>query len=364
MKVIHFGKFYPPHRGGMEKFLEMLCQGLVRRGVQCEVIVARDPGDPEEKCHDGVPIRRMRSLGTLNSLSICPEALGVLRGVQADIFHLHHPNPLADISYLLSKPKGRLVVTYHSDIINKQWISCLYAPLLNQILDRTEVIVATSPQYVLSSSVLARYQTKTRIIPLGCDPFVYDYVKPINLQKDVEPQYLFVGRLVPYKGISVLLEALRQAPGRLWIAGTGPLTATIKKEIAIASLSDRVELLGDISEEEKLQRLAACDAMVLPSLTRAEAFGIVLLEAMAMGRPVVVSDLPTGVRMIVDDGVNGYRFPPGDAQALAAIFHKLAAEPAIAKKMGDNGRRILQERFTADLMVDRYLRLYQDLCAA
>jgi rhamnosyl/mannosyltransferase len=289
--------------------------------------------------------------------------LGILHGVQADILHLHHPNPLADISYLFSKPQGRLVITYHSDIINKQWASRLLAPLLFRVLDLADVIVATSPQYVDSSSILARYQSKIRIIPLGCEPFDYNRVRPGKIQTRAEPQYLFLGRLVPYKGLAVLLLALRQAPGRLWIAGTGPLKETLEKHIASESLNGRVELLGDISEDEKWQRLAACDALILPSITRAEAFGIVLLEAMAVGHPVVVSDLPTGVRMIVEDGVNGYRFPPGDAKALAAILHKLAADPASAKKMGESGRKILQERFTPDLMVDRYLRLYQDLCA-
>ena len=362
MKVVHFGKFYPPRRGGMESFLAGLCQGLVKRGVECEEIVARDRDDPSDHDHDGVVVRRLRSLGTLRSVSICPAALGALRGTQADIIHLHHPNPLAEISYLFSQPRGRLIVTYHSDIVSQPWLSKLYAPLLSSILERAEVIVATSPQYVSSSAFLRRYRRKVRIIPLGCNIRDYGTVDWPPDQRRSNPQYFFLGRLVPYKGISVLLEALRYLPGSLWIGGTGPLEGKLKKQVAQFNLGGRVEFLGNISEEEKFQRLAGSDVFVLPSLTRAEAFGIVLLEAMAVGRPVVVSDLPTGVRMLVKDGVNGFRFPPGDARALAAAIRRIIDDPRAAGRMGEAGRRLVEEQYTTAQMVNHYFRLYQELC--
>jgi glycosyltransferase involved in cell wall biosynthesis len=363
MKVVHFGKFYPPHRGGMETFLETLSKGLVQRGVECKVIVAHDKGDPDvsNDNHNGVHVKRMCSLGTIKSVPVCPRAVGIMRGIHADVINLHHPNPLADLSYILSKPKGRLVVTYHSDIINQTLLSKLHAPLLDYILQKADAIVATSKYYVMSSSVLKKYQEKIHVIPLGYQPHCTIENKSQNYTKSTVPIFMAIGRLVPYKGISVIIEALRFVPGKLWIVGTGPLEKRLKQQAIDANLNGRVEFLGNVSDEEKLRRLEHCDAFVLPSLNRAEAFGIVLLEAMAMGRPVVVSDLPTGVRLLVEHGVNGFRFPPGNARALAALLEVITRDKATAIEMGKAGRCLVQ-KYTADRMVDQYLRLYKGLC--
>jgi rhamnosyl/mannosyltransferase len=362
MKVIHFGKFYPPKRGGMETVLAGLCQGLAKKGVDCEVIVARDQDDPPGDEYEGIKVRRLLSWGTFRSVSICPAALGAMRGLQADIIHLHHPNPLAEISYLLSRPRSRLILTYHSDIVRQNWLSKLYAPFLLSVLDRAEVIVATSPHYVVSSPILRRFQQKVRVIPLGCNMPDYETCQGTANQKKSNPQYFFLGRLVPYKGISVLIKALAYLPGFLWIGGIGPLEEKLKQQVAQLNLGSRVEFLGNISEEEKFKRLAACDVLVLPSINRAEAFGLVLIEAMALSRPVVVSDLPTGVRMLVQDDFNGFRFPPGDSKALAAVIHRIIDDPDKAARMGEAGRRLVEAEYTTAKMVNSYFQLYQEVC--
>jgi rhamnosyl/mannosyltransferase len=298
LKVVHFGKFYPPHRGGMETVLHFLCRGLVKNEVDCEVIVAGDSEDARLTEDEGVIVRRMWSLGTVKSVSVCPEALWVLRSIRADVINIHHPNPLADMSYLLSRPSGRLVVTYHSDILGRPWLRALHRPLLYAVLKRADAIIATSLDYATSSPVLKEFRNKVHVIPLGIDP----PANPINSSDKHakgEPHFFFLGRLVPYKGLPVLLDALREVPGRLWIGGTGPLEEGLRKRAAKARLDGKIEFLGEITEEEKFRRFATCDAFVLPSVSRAEAFGLVLLEAMSMGRPVVVSDLPTGVRVLV-----------------------------------------------------------------
>jgi glycosyltransferase involved in cell wall biosynthesis len=365
MKVIQFGKYYPPHRGGMESFLAALCQGLCQKGVQCQVLAATESGATSVQQEGGVEVHRLRSFGTFQSLPLCPAAIGALHGSVADIIHLHHPNPLGDWAYLLSRPRGRLVVTYHSDIIGKEWLSRLHAPLPHRVLDRADAIVASSPQYVASSSVLKKYEHKVSIIPLGVAAQDYDALnRNVPKQRDrngAAPQYLFIGRLVPYKGVPVLLDALRNVPGNLWIAGAGPLEGQLKRQVRQNNLQDRVEFLGDIGEPEKYSLLAACDALILPSLTRAEAFGMVLLEAMAMGKPVVVSDLPTGVRLLVRHGHNGLKFQPGSASALAAALRYFIEDPAKAREMGEAGRKLVLEHYTVEKMVDKYLELYRRL---
>jgi rhamnosyl/mannosyltransferase len=345
----------------MENFLESLCQGLARAGVQCEVIVAGNGEKSSCKEERGVLVRRMGSLGTIRSLPICPEAIGALLGLQADIINLHHPNPLADLSYILAKPKGRLVVTYHSDIVGQRCLTYLHAPFLHRVLQRADAIVATSPQYVASSEVLRNYHNKIHTIPLGFDAPPFGEIKPLTLNNNKGPKYFFIGRLVPYKGVSVMVEALKQVPGHLWIAGTGPLEGKLRRQVGLSGLNERVEFLGNISEREKFTRLKACDVFVLPSISRAEAFGVALLEAMAMGKPLVVSDLPTGVSLLVQNGVNGHRFPPGDAKALAAILLRLANNPQDMMSMGRASQRLVQEKYTTNTMINSYLKLYEGL---
>lgn len=364
LRVIHFGKFYPPHRGGMETVLATLCRGLVRAGADCQVVVSGHDGDPRVKKDAGVRIRRMRSFGTFSSLSLCPEALWALRGLEVDIINLHHPNPLADVSCLVSRPRARLVVTYHSDIVRQRRLGKLYWPLLHSTLARADAIVATSSEYAASSAVLRQFRSKVHVIPLGLAPPPAGPSTPPFDRGRRSPRYFFLGRLVAYKGLTVLLDALRAVPGRLWIGGSGPMDRRLRVHADRAGVADRVEFLGEISEQEKLLRMGSCDAFVLPSLTRAEAFGLVLLEAMAMARPVVVSDLPTGVRTLVQNGVNGYRFPPGDSRALADVLRRLADDPAAAQRMGEEGRRRFLQRWTMDHMVNRYVRLYEELCAS
>lgn len=362
MRVVHFGKYYPPYRGGMEQFLGLLARGLVRKGISCEVIAGANGDLPGMTQDDGVLVRRLRMYGTIKSLPVCPGAIGALNRVRADVINLHHPNPLGDLSYLLARPPGRLVVTYHSDVVNQTSLSRLHAPFLQRVLEMADAVVAASPQYVDSSPVLGRYRQKVRVIPYGFDAPEGEAPPVAAHQERRAPQYLFIGRLVPYKGIAILLRALPRISGNLWIIGSGPLEPKLRKQASEPHLAGRVEFLGSISESEKFQRLASCDVLVLPSVNRAEAFGIVLLEAMAMGRPVVASDLASGVQMLVQHGVNGLRFPPGDDRALAEALQRLANDGALARRMGEAGRRLVREHYSVPRMVDRYGELYKELC--
>jgi len=361
MKVVHFGKFYAPHRGGMETMLAALCQGLAKRGVECEVVVSDEPGRPGAREETGIHLRRLKCLGVVRSVPMCPEAPWALRGVAADVIHIHHPNPLADACLRVSEPEGRIVVTYHSDVVGHGVLGSIYEPLARRTLELADAIAVSSAEYAESSPVLPDFREKWRVIPYGIDcPEVNARRAPFS-DPSREPQYLFLGRLVPYKGVSVLIRAMRRAPGRAWIAGSGPLEDRLRREAAEAGVADRVEFLGSLTEEEKWKWLEACDVLVLPSVTRAEAFGIVLLEAMAMGRPVVVSDLPTGIRALVQDGVNGRRFAPGDDDALAEVLKELAADPRRAWRMGEEGARMVREYWTTEQMVERYLGLYHEV---
>jgi len=173
------------------------------------------------------------------------------------------------------------------------------------------------------------------------------------------PVILFVGRLVYYKGVEVLLDAMVQCPGTLIIAGDGPLADTLRDRADSLGIARRVAFTKTLSDEDLLAYFLAADVFVMPSTHRTEAFGIAQVEAMACGLPVVSTDLPTGVPWVNQHGVTGLVVPPADSAALADAIRRLIEDEALRRKMGDAGRRRAAERFSREQMVDHFVALIE-----
>ena len=160
--VLHIGKFYPPHMGGMETHLQTLCSHL-RRSVNVRVLVANDGPATSEEFVEGVPVCRLGNKLTVASTSFCPELARQIRRTKADIIHVHVPNPAAILAYLRSNPpKAKLVVTYHSDVIRQKILGTLFEPVLHKALSKTSAIITTSPDYHRHSVVLSRHAERCR----------------------------------------------------------------------------------------------------------------------------------------------------------------------------------------------------------
>jgi glycosyltransferase involved in cell wall biosynthesis len=372
MRILHAGKYYPPFMGGMETVLRDLAEGCLDRGCDVHVVTAGE--GPEERSEDIRGPRtgrtgrlvRMGVHGVVNSQPLTLSVAGVLRReiaeFQPDLVHLHLPNPLAAAGWLaleampgLSLPP--LAVWYHADITRQRVGRLLVEPVVRACLAKAVGISVSSKSLATSSSVLAPLADRVRVIPFGIEPQPWTDVQP-----GPGANILFVGRLVSYKGLGVLLESLARLPeGSLVIVGDGPERQSLERQAKQLGVSGRVRFAGTLSRADLADEMSAALLLVLPSLDRSETFGLVQLEAMAAGLPVVSTDLATGVSEVGHDGETGLVVPPGDAPALADALGTLLKDPGRATAMGAAGRQRFLDQFTREVMVDHLLAWYDDL---
>ena len=360
LSVLHVGKFYPPHKGGIETHLQDLCRGL-SKSLQVEVLVANEDGSLVEEQVDGFRVTRVPTRMTLSSAPICPKMAAEIGRSDADIVHLHLPNPTAVLAYLASGYQGRLVVTYHSDTVRQRVLGTLFEPFLHQALRRSSAIIATSPHYRRTSPVLARYLDRCVVIPLGIPLERFE-------ENDEETTYrlrgqfqnrlvLTVGRLVYYKGLEYLIEAMKGVNGTLVIVGSGPLRSKLEALARKLGVSGRVIFAGEVPDVVPYYH--AADVFVLASVTRSEAFGLVQIEAMAAGKPVVNTKLDSGVPFVSLHGQSGITVPPADPGALAAAINQLLDDVDLRRSYGLAARERARAEFSLGAMASRTIALYE-----
>jgi rhamnosyl/mannosyltransferase len=365
-RVLHVGKYYPPAPGGMERVVQLLCEHE-RTATDSRVLVSNTAPRTVREEWRGVPVTRVARIAAIGSVGVCPTFPLALRAERADLTVIHEPNPIALVSDFLSWRSGPLVVWYHSEVLRPAWkYRAMYEPFLARVLGRAARIVVSSPALAEHAAALAPYRDKCRVIPFGIElerlapsDAVRARAEAIRRERP-GPLLLFVGRLVPYKGVSVLVDAMRDVDATAIVVGGGPLAASLAEQ-ARALPPGRVVFAGEVGDDELLALYHACDAFVLPSVTRAEAFGMVQLEAMACGKPVVSTDLPSGVPWVNRDGVSGIVVPPGDAGALASALRALATDDALRARLGGGARARVEAEFTADRMASRTVALYHEV---
>jgi rhamnosyl/mannosyltransferase len=348
----------------METHLELLASGL-RPFVEVHVAVAADPAPPGRDWVNGVHVRRMRTYGIVAATPMCPELFHVIRDVDPDIVHLHHPHPLAMLAYLTSRTKAPCVVSYHSDIVRQRALGRFIAPIVNRTLARSAAIIVASPQVMEGSAVLRPFREKCHLVPYGLETVARGSVDP-SAAADLRRRYgdrivLAVGRLTHYKGFDHLIRAMHDVDATLLIVGTGALRESLAQLIIAQGLEARVHMLGSVPDVQPYYD--ACDVFVLPSTTPNEAFGIVQLEAMAVGKPVVNTELSSGVTFACPSDVAALTVPPGDRAALARAISRLLADPDLRARLGEAGRARVASEFTARKMSERTLQIYRDVAA-
>jgi rhamnosyl/mannosyltransferase len=367
MRVLHVGKYYPPVPGGMERVLQLLCEGE-RRHVDSRVLVASTDRTTRRQVCNGVPVTRAGSLAMVGSVGLSPMLPFELRRTPADVTVVHEPNPIALVADFVTGRRGPLIVYFHSEVVRAEWkYRLIYRPFLRRVLDRAARILVASPRMAESAVQLAAYRHKCVVVPYGIDtskleptPAVQQRAEEIRGRTGRDPLVLFAGRLVPYKGVDVLIRALPRTGARAVIVGEGPMRSHLER-LAHDAAPQRVHFAGSVSDAELAALYHACDVFVLPSVTRAEAFGMVQIEAMACGKPVVSTSVPSGVPWVNQHGCTGLVVPPGDPAALAVAIESLAADPQLRARMGEAGRRRVAAEFTADRMASRTLAVYHDV---
>lgn len=369
MRVLQLGKFYPPAKGGMETILALICERTAQH-VQNRVLVSNSRPSTVEERHGSVEVLRVAALTRIGAVAVCPRMPFLLAREEADIIVLHEPNPMALLAYFLARPSGRLIVWFHSDVIRPSWrYRLFYRPFLRFALSRAVRIVVSSPALGASAPELQDFQPKCTVIPFGIEaqnPDASDAIltRAAEIRREANrPIVLFVGRLVPYKGVDVLLEALAGLDAVGMIVGDGPVRAELEAQARTLAISGRVRFSGPVADDELAALYRACDVFVLPSVTRQEAFGVVQLEAMAAGKPVVSTDLGTGVGWVNRDGETGYVVPPRDPAALGEAVRRLLGDADLRKSMGDAAAKRVHAAFTVERMIDDTLALYRDVMA-
>jgi glycosyltransferase involved in cell wall biosynthesis len=362
LKVLHIGKFYPPHVGGMETHLETLCSELGKT-MDVRALVANDGRRDEDSIIDGVNVSRLATNFRIAGAPVCAGMAWQIRRSTADIVHVHLPNPAGILAVLASGYKGKLIATWHSDVVRQKRLAKIFAPIQRRFLRKCSAIIVTSPNYLESSADLAGFRDRCQVIPFGINVDQFRRIDTAAVQAIHDrypgPLLLAVGRLVYYKGFEYLIRAMKQTKATLMLIGDGPLRSSLENEARAAGVADRVIFLGALSPIAPYYH--ACDAFVLSSVSRSEAFGIVQLEAMACGKPVVNTRLQSGVPFVSLDGATGLTVVPRDAAEMASALNRLLADHDLRQKYGDSALRRVRSEFAADAMAKRTLDLYRQV---
>lgn len=370
MRVLHVYKsYYPETVGGIEQVIAQLGAGLIAMGDESRIFTLSPTADPRVLKRPEGDVHRSRTTVDFASTPLSIRAFREFRRQLewADVVHYQFPWPFADVLHMTSNCGKPSVVSYQSDVVRQKVLLRAYTPLMRHFLRSVSAVVATSPQYVASSPVLARLGSRVRVIPNGIDEASYPQPGTERLshwrQEVGEGFFLFVGVLRYYKGLETLLRAAKSFRGQIVIAGTGPESEALMKHAVREGLSN-VRFLGSVTEEDKMCLLHLARGFVFPSHLRSEAFGMSLVEAAMCGKPMVSCEIGTGTSFINEDGVTGEAIAPEDPDALRAAMHRLMDDPARAQAMGSAARQRFEALFTAQRMAASYHALYRELAAA
>lgn len=371
MKVLQLTKFYAPAKGGIETVVLELSQGLSRCGIDVEVLCA---GTELRTHHDatpeGISITRAGSFGKFQSTSMAPALIRHARRMASgvDVVHVHMPDPMAALALWAAKPTAKLVVHWHSDVVRQRAALRLYRPLQDWLLRRADAIVATSEAYARSSPWLQPWQDKTAVIPIGISDHrglsQPETVRRIREHFGGREIVFALGRMTYYKGFDVLIAAAARIPENcvIVVGGEGELLEAYRAEARRRGLASRIHFIGRIPDHELASHFDAATMFCLPSTHRAEAYGVVLLEAMAMGKPIIATQIPgSAVPWVNQSEVTGLNVPIGDAAALASAVIRIGTNASCAARFGKAARIRYEQCLGADRMVRSTMTLYADL---
>jgi len=370
MKILHVGKYYPPEMGGIESVLYECVQGLRRLGHEVDVICATN--DPKlagfEMEIGGARIYRYHSYGTCFRTSLAPGLVRKLRQIKDDYdaISIHMPNPLPVFGLFGAGHLPPLILHWHADVSNYGFAYKCYSYLERFLLDRCHAVVVATQAHFTTSPVLSGYPGKIREIPYGitvADLHASRLARVPILEQFAGKKIIFaLGRFVPYKGFNVLIRAAALLPDDhvVIIGGKGPEHEACGRLIEQLGLASKVKLAGMIPTSELGAYFQACSVFCLPSVSQAEAFGVVLIEAMSFGKPVLASELGNGVDIVVGHGETGLKVPAGDPALLAQSLVSLIDDEERYARFSLRAKVRFEKEFTSDIMSQRLADLYQE----
>ncbi len=377
MRILQVNKFYAPWIGGIETTVQEIAEGLQQfPNMQCEVLVCRDRGRKSMSLVNGVPVTRVGSLGRVLGMPVSPTFPAQLQAIASefDIVHVHTPFPLVMFcDWEAIKAHGtRLVIHHHSDIVRPIQRALLHYldGVERRFLNAADRIVVTSHGLLDNSRTLADYRDKCEVVPLPVDLNKVKRLCAAEIMQarqchgisEREHVVLFAGRLVYYKGLQYLIEAVRALDLKVLIVGDGPLRPVLERQIEELNLQGKVEILGRVSDDELAKLYAISDVFVLPSTEPSEAFGLVQLDAMAYGLPVINTDLPSGVPTVSIHGETGLTVPPGNAAALREAIATVLSDERLRARFSCNAKKRVLD-FSRPAVMDKLCSLYEEIAS-
>lgn len=375
MRIVEVCPFFYPHAGGVESHVRTISRALAARGHDVTVVTSRYQRTlPREESFEGYRIVRVPTLATLLNTPIDPAVSRILRRIPADVAHLHYPPPVTP--YFAARHLTRrgvpLCLTYHCDLYLPGVGGVLLAGLFERIfLPR---ILGSAAAVVVHTASYGRTSRSLRDRPLEIIPSVVDLdrfqpgLPATELRRSLRLEgrrvILFTGRLVPHKGVDVILRALLWLPADVSavIVGSGPRLSDLVQESRRLGVGDRVRFCPSVSDDDLPSYLALADLFVFPSQNRLEGFGLAIAEALSAGLPVVVADMP-GVREVITPGVEGLLVEPLIAKDLAEKVVTLLQNPDLSRRMGEAGRRRAEQRYGLDTVLGQLIALYERIQA-
>lgn len=371
MKIVQVSPYFHPHVGGVESHVLDLSREFTSRGHEVSVITTNLGKMPDREMMMGIEVIRLKPLSIILQTPVVPRIQKYMSRAEGDVVHSHSPPPLS--SYYAAKgcesSKTPFVITYHADVEIPSRGGKVIAELYRRTFDTYTVrsadkIIVTSGSYHATSRTVWKYHPE--IIPNAVDAERFSpkvdgsKIRERHGVGSDEHLVLFVGRIVWHKGIEYLMEASKYVPSaRFFFVGSGENLEKYKARAEALGVQDRVIFTGRLSWKDLPKYYAACDVFVLPSISRLEAFGIVTLEAMSTGKAVVVADIP-GVREVIEDGKEGLVFDVMDAEDLGKKISTLIEDEELRKRMGKEGRKKVEERFSITTVADQVEKVYEE----
>jgi rhamnosyl/mannosyltransferase len=369
MHILQISKLYPPYVGGVETVVKQYSQYLKNQGHQVTVLTAQSHPSlrTSREVINGVTVIRCSSLINIYSMpfsfSLFYHFIKIIRKI--DIIHVHEPYPLGTLLGIVASPFKKVVVTWHSDIVRQKWSKAFLGFFQSLLCSRAAIITVTSPKMVESSCILRRKKLSCEVLPLSIP--LDEYNVPVARLSFLMPlpYVLFLGRLSHYKGIPYFLDAISQTEDlggvAFVIAGSGELSDYVTCRIKDFTNTRVIFFNRAVSDEEKKDLLAHCLFFVFPSTMRNEAFGIIQLEAMAYGKPVINTNLPTGVPWVSVHGETGLTVPPCDSKSLAKAIRCLVVDDDLRGRLGKAARNRVKSAFFDETVLPGLLRIYERL---
>lgn len=371
LRVCHLGKYYPPAPGGIETHVRTLALAQAEQGASVRVFCVNHESGPTVVERDGpVEVTRFARKAAAAKLDVCPELVEGLKRVEADILHMQVPNPTMILALLMARPRIPLVVTYQSDVIRQKLRAALFRPIERLAYRNVKAIFSTSPNYVGGSQFLKAYADRITLLPNGIDLQPYLNPSPEHRAEAARiraayrgPIWLGCGRQVYYKGFINAIRALTRVMGTLVLIGDGPDQPALRAEAALLGLTDRVKFVGNLPHYlDLIPYYLSADAFWFPSNARSEAFGLVQVEAMACGCPVVNAAIPySGVAWVSPHEETGLTVAVDDPVALSDAANRLITEPGLRDRLGAAARERSMREFDHRIMARRSLATYEDV---